>query len=306
MKKKVVLMGGGHGLSNMVSGFKNEDVDLTIIVSSADDGGHTGKIRSEFKTVAVGDLRMVLNELICDNSSLKDIFDYRFNSLHGTNKVSLGNLMITSLWMKYKDINKVIKYFKEKEHISADIFLSSNNPITLCAKCVDGEILKGEHVIGSSNKRIDSLYSEDGAICSEEMLNKIEQADIIVLGPGSLYTSVGAVLCIDKIKEAIKNSYADIIYVCNIMCQNGETLNYTVRDHEEVLVKIMEKNIDRVIVNNGEIKEEILNRYKEENSTIVLCDEVKENYEFYNLVKIKDNKVVHNSELTKKIILKQS
>ena len=106
--KKIVLIGGGHGLSNLVEGFKDEEVDLTIIVASTDDGGHTGKIRKEFDIVAVGDLRMVLSQLIDEKSSLKDIFDYRFNSLHGENKVSLGNLMITSLWMKYKDIDKVI------------------------------------------------------------------------------------------------------------------------------------------------------------------------------------------------------
>ena len=140
MKRKVILIGGGHGLSNIVKGFKNENIDLSIIVASTDDGGHTGKIRKEFKTIAVGDLRMVLNELIDDKSSLKDIFDYRFNSLHGVNKVSLGNLMITSLWMKYNDIDKVIRYFKDKENIKSNIFLSSNNPLTLCAKCDDGEI----------------------------------------------------------------------------------------------------------------------------------------------------------------------
>ena len=306
MKKKVVLIGGGHGLSNMVKGFKNEDVDLTIIVSSMDDGGHTGKIRNEFHTVAVGDLRMVLNELIEDSSSLKEIFDYRFNSLHGEDKVSLGNLMITSLWMKYKDIDKVISYFKDKEDIKADIYLSSNNPITLCAKCSDGEIIKQEHKIGESNKKIDVLYTENEAFCNTEMLDKIEKADIVVLGPGSLYTSVGAVLCIDEIKKAIQRSDASLVYVCNIMCQNGETLNYTVRDHEEILKKIMGCQIDRVLVNDGDIDLEVVKRYEEKNCFKVICDEIRPYYEFYDLVEVIDGKVMHNSELTKKIILKQS
>lgn len=305
MKKKVVLIGGGHGLSNLVRGFKDKDVDLTIVVSSLDDGGHTGKIRKEFKTVAVGDLRMVINELIDDNSSLKEIFDYRFNSLHGTSKVSLGNLMITSLWMKYQDIDKVINYFKEREHIKANIFLSSNNPITLCAECSDGQIIEHECFIGKSNQKIERLYTTSEAICNPLMLEKIEEADIIVLGPGSLYTSVGAVLCIDKIKEAISNSFASIVYVCNIMCQNGETLNYSVEDHEETLTKIMNKEIDRVLINEGRIDNSILLKYSEENSKVVECNNVKENYEFYDLVEIKNEKVMHNSELTAKIILKQ-
>ncbi len=299
-----MLIGGGHGLSNIVKGFKNENVDLTIVVASTDDGGHTGKIRNEFKTVAVGDLRMVLNELIYDKSSLKEIFDYRFNSLHGVDKVSLGNLMITSLWMKYKNIDEVISYFKERENIKADIFLSSNNSLTLCAKCKNDEIIKCESVIGESNKAIEMLYSDADADCNPIMLEKIEGADIIVLCPGSLYTSVGAVLCIDKIKKAINKSHASIVYVCNIMSQNGETLEYTVNDHEETLVKIMGKQIDRVIVNNGNIEDSVLQRYNQENSKIVECGQIKDYYEFYDLVEINDEKVKHNSELTKKIILK--
>lgn len=305
MKRKVVLIGGGHGLSNMVKGFKNEDVDLSIVVASTDDGGHTGELRNEFKTVAVGDLRMVLNELIDDKSSLKDIFDYRFNLLHGVKRVSLGNLMITSLWMKYKDIDKVIDYFKMKENINADIFLSTNNPLTLCAECENGEIVKHEHIIGESNKRIVKLYNDGIEVCNPKMLEKIKDADIIVLGPGSLYTSVGAVVCVEKIKRAINESNASVVYVCNIMTQDGETKDYTVKDHEEALANIIGKNIDRVIVNNGSIDESILKRYEEENSKTVDCGIVKENYELYNLVEIIDDRVRHNAELTKKIILRQ-
>ena len=303
--KKVVLIGGGHGLSNIVKGFKDEDIDLTIIVSSTDDGGHTGKIRNEFKIVAVGDLRMVLNELIDDDSSLKEVFDYRFNLLHGISKVSLGNLMITSLFVKYKDIDKVIEYFREKEGIKANVFLSNNNPLILCAECENGEIIKHEHLIGESNKKITRLYSEGEEGCNPLMLKKIEEADIIVLGPGSLYTSVGSVLCIPRIKETIKNSFAKIVYVCNIMSQNGETLGYSVKDHEEALSRIMDKQIDRVIVNNGKIDDNVLNKYKEENSEPVGIDEIKDYYEFYDLIEMCDGKIRHNSQLTKKIILNQ-
>lgn len=305
MKKKVVLIGGGHGLSNIVKGFKDEDIDLSIIVASTDDGGHTGKIRSEFKTVAVGDLRMVLNELIDEKSSLKDIFEYRFNSLHGISKVSLGNLMITSLWMKYNDIDKVIRYFKERENIKSNIFLSSNNPLILCAKCENGEIIEHECLIGKCNKKISELYSNNKAICNETMLEKIREADIIVLCPGSLYTSIGAVLCIDEIKMAICDSMASIVYVCNMMTEKGETENFTVNDHVVALENIMNKSIDRVIVNNGKIEDEILEKYDKEGSKIVAFDEILENYELYDLVEIVDGKVKHNAKLTKKIILRQ-
>ena len=305
MKKSVVLIGGGHGLSNLVSGFKNEDIDLNIIVSSTDDGGHTGKIRDEFDSVAVGDLRMVLNELIDDNSSLKDIFNYRFDCLHGTNSVSLGNLMIASLWEKYLDIDKVITYFKEKEGIKANVYLSSNNPLTLCAACENNEVVKCERIIGASNKKINRLFVDKKALCNKEMLDKLEKADIIVLCPGSLYTSVGSVLCIDEIRASILKSEAVINYVCNIMTQDGETKGYSVYDHVSALENIMNKKIDRVVVNEGKISDYIKEKYKEENSFVVECDKFNFNYEFHDLVEIKEEKVRHNSEIVKKIILDQ-
>ena len=303
--KKVVLIGGGHGLSNIVKGFKNENVDLTIVVSSTDDGGHTGKIRDEFNVVALGDLRRVLYELLDDNVFLKNVFDYRFDLLHDVDKVSLGNLILCCLYNKYGDINKVIDFFKEKENIKANVYLSSDNPLTLCAKCKNGEVVKNEHMIGICDKKIEDLYVDGEAICNVSMLKKIEEADVIVLGPGSLYTSVGSVLCIDKIKNAIKASFAEIVYVCNIMCQKGETSNYNVNDHEEALVKIIDRKIDRVIVNIGKIEEDVLKRYEGECRGLVNLTEIKQYYELYDLVEIEDNKVIHNSELTKKIILKQ-
>lgn len=305
MKKEIVLMGGGHGLSNIVKGFKNEEIELSVVVSSTDDGGHTGKIRDEFDFIAVGDLRMVINELLDKDSVLKEFFNYRFCLLHGIKNVSLGNLIIVSLIDKYKDIDKVIKYFKEKEKIKSNVYLSSNNSLTLCAKCKNEKIIKCEHKIGVSNEKINKLFVDKEALCNEEMLKKIEKSSLIVLCPGSLYTSVGSVLCIDKIKKAIRNSKASIVYVCNIMTQNGETSGYTVNNHVEELEKIMGKSIDRVIVNNGDVNEEVLDKYKEENSYLVKCDERKSNYEFHDLVEIFDGRIRHNSNLVKKIILDQ-
>lgn len=305
MKESIVLIGGGHGLSNIVSGFKDENVDLSVVVSSTDDGGHTGKIRDEFDSVAVGDLRMILNEFLKDGSSLKEIFNYRFDCLHGTNNVSLGNLVIASLWKKYMDIDEVIKYFIDKENINASIFLSSNNPLTLCAECEDGEIIKCERIIGLSNKKIKRLFVDNEAVCNKTMLEKIKNADKIILCPGSLYTSIGSVLCIDKIKSMIKENKGKLICVCNIMTQDGETKGYSIKDHVEALENIVERKIDSILVNNKEIEEEILDKYKFENSDIVICDNIDNRYIFGDFVEIKDNKVRHNSENVKKIILSQ-
>jgi len=304
VKKKVVLVGGGHGLSNLVKGFKNENVDLSIIVSSTDDGGHTQKIREEFGILAVGDLRMVLSELVDDSSAFKEFLDYRFDFLHGTSNVSLGNLMLSSMLLKHGDIDKVINSFKSNFGINVNIYMSANNSAILCAEDESGTIIKHERLIGKSNKKIKRLFV-DNAMCNEEMLDEIKSADILVLAPGSLYTSIGAVICVDKIKQAILKSKATIVYVCNIMCQDGETANFDVNDHVCSLERIMGRKIDRVIINNGNVSEYILSKYKEENSSKVLCNDVKENYEFYDLIEIKDEKIRHNSEFVKKIILNQ-
>lgn len=305
MKKSIVLIGGGHGLSNIAKGFKDENVNLNIIVSSMDDGGHTGKIRNEFDYVAVGDLRMVLGELMGEQSALKDLFNYRFDRLHGTNGVSLGNLIITALLQKYLSIDKAIEYLKDKEKIKHNIYLSSNNSLTLCAECENGEIIRCENKIGVSNKKIRKLFIDKEAQCNEKMITAIEKSEVIVLCPGSLYTSVGSVLCIDKIRKAICNSKAKVIYVCNIMCQDGETKGFSVEDHIHALESILSRKIDNIIVNNGEIEESILHKYRIENSEIVKVKKENDMYEFYDLVEIIDGKVRHNSELVKKIILDQ-
>ena len=304
MKNSIVLIGGGHGLSNLVKGFKNEDIELNVIVASTDDGGHTGKIREEFNCIAVGDLRMVLSELISKQSVFQDVFDYRFNCLHGEKSVSLGNLVVLSLMKKYQDINKVLQIIKQKEGYSANVFLSSDSPVTLCAECEGNEIVKCERLIGCCGKKINRLFVEGNAICNEDMLKKIRDAGTIVLAPGSLYTSIGAVLCIDKIKEAILESGARVVYVCNIMSQYGETEGFKVEDHVKALEGMLGKSIERVIVNKGTIDEKILKKYREENSDIVEWED-KERYEFYDLVEIREGKIRHNSELVKKIILYQ-
>lgn len=296
------MIGGGHGLSNIVKGFKNEDIDLSVIVSSLDNGGHTGELRKEFDIVAVGDLRMVLSSLF-DKGILKELFDYRFTSLHGMKNVSLGNLIITSLLLKYKSMDNVIEVLKSVGNIKADVFLSSYNSLQLCALDSENKVIKGECDIGESNCNIKSLFVDREVVCKESMLNKIREADIIVLCPGSLYTSVGAVLCVEQIRKAINQSKASIVYVCNIMTQSGETLDYSVNDHEGVISSILGRKIDRVIVNCGKVSDDVLYRYKEENSDLVVCNDIKSNYELYDLVEISDSKVIHNSELTKKIIL---
>lgn len=303
MKKSIVLIGGGHGLSNLIKGFKDKELDLNIIVSATDDGGHSGILREEFGCFALGDLRMVLSELV-NNSLFKDLLDYRFERLHGQENVSLGNLILLSLIEKYHNIDEVIGYIKDNNKIDSNVFLSCNNSLVLCAKC-GGETIMHEREIGVSNKSVDSLFVNESAVCDDVMLEKIKSADIIVLSPGSLYTSVGAVLCIESIKEAILNSKAELVYVCNIMQQDGETLNYSVKDHVDVLESILGKNIDRVIVNNGSINEDVLEKYREENSAVVKCNDVNDNYEFYNIVKIIDGKIRHDSELVKKIIFNQ-
>jgi uncharacterized cofD-like protein len=299
LSKKIVLLGGGHGLSNICGAFKDDDV--SIIVSSSDDGGHTGKIRDEFGCVALGDLRMVLSELVDD-----PFLNYRFKKLHEVNNVSLGNLMLLSLFDKYDNVDLMLDEIKKIFKIKPNIYLSTSNPVTLHALCEDGSVIDHERIIGESNAKIENLFV-DKAFCNEKMIEKILEADLIVLCPGSLYTSIGSVLCVDDIKKAIQKSSAKIMYICNIMTQNGETLGFNACDHVEVLEKIMDKKIDKVIINKEKIPLVLLNKYIKENSEPVSFDNLDDDrFEFHNMLDLKGGNARHSSKIVREIIFNQA
>lgn len=308
--KNVVVIGGGTGLSSLLKGLKDiKNINLSAIVTVADDGGSTGKIRRDFKIPAVGDLRQVIVALSENESTLERIMQYRFNnkeseSLHGH---SLGNLILTALIDIEKDFYLGIEKVRDILNLKGEVYPIANNcEITLKATYTDKSIVIGESNIPNPDKRIELLeYVEKDKIRPNIIaLRKIKEADFIILSMGSLYTSLIANLVIPGVKEEIiENSSAKVIYVSNIMSQTGETNNMTMYDHVKEIEKyIGYGKIDIVLSNNGKMNPDILKRYEKENCYPIEIDErIKNSHVELVQKNLLDNSVEYIRHDTKKI-----
>ena len=259
--KKIVVLGGGTGLSVLLKGLKLFPIDITAIVSVADDGSSTGRLREEFNIPAVGDLRKVLVALSEVEPLVEDLLQYRFETTSD---------------------------FTEENAI-------------LVAHTKDGEIIEGESNITKAFKQIDYVEYKEKVHATKEVIKSLKQADLIIIGIGSLYTSVIPNLLDEEVVKVIKTSKAKKMYVSNIMTEHGETDNYAVSDCiKEINKYASEELIDVVLSNNGEISEHIKELYKEEKSTPIPLDNdelEKMNIKIIedNLVKIVNNQVRHDS-----------
>ncbi|MEM5397268.1 YvcK family protein [Staphylococcus gallinarum] len=272
-KIKLVLIGGGTGLSVLARGLRDYQIDITTIVTVADDGGSTGKIRNEMDIPAPGDIRNVISALSETETTLNQLFQYRFkeNQVEGH---ALGNLIIAALTNITDDFGHAVKLLSEILNIKGRVIPSTNTSIRLNAVMDDGEVVYGESEIPKKNKRIKRVFLEPEDVePMEEAVRALEDADLIVLGPGSLYTSVISNLCVKGISKALLQSEAPKLYVSNVMTQPGETTGYTAEDHVNAIHEhIGERCIDYAICGPQTYNEEVLRRYREENAKPVHCD----------------------------------
>lgn len=266
-KPKIVVIGGGTGLPVILRGLRDQDVDLTAVVTVADDGGSSGILRNYINVVPPGDIRNALVAL----SELPDlelgVFQYRFKSsdqfFAGH---AIGNLIISALSEMKGGIFQAVQELSAMMKIRGHIYPVANEPLTLNAEFTDGSILKGESEITAAHQRIKRVWvtpASDGdghqAQPAAEVLTAIKEADQIVIGPGSLFTSILPNLMIKAVGQAVKESKAEVIYICNIMTQKGETDNFTDADHVRVLNQHLEKHfIDTVLVNIQPVPENYL------------------------------------------------
>ncbi|MCO7044544.1 YvcK family protein, partial [Staphylococcus hominis] len=264
---KVVLIGGGTGLSVLARGLREYPIDITAIVTVADDGGSTGKIRDEMSIPAPGDIRNVIAALSDAEPILEELFQYRFEE-HQIEGHSLGNLLLAALTNIKNDFGHAVKELSKILNIKGKVIPSTNTNVMLNAVLEDGEIVKGESKIPKKNKKIRRVYLEPSNVePMQEAVDALQEADLIVLGPGSLYTSVISNLCIEGISKAIISSQAPKLYISNIMTQPGETNDYDVYDHVKAIHQHAgEPFIDYVICSNDAFDEQILQRYKERNA----------------------------------------
>ncbi|MBI5974075.1 gluconeogenesis factor YvcK family protein [Staphylococcus canis] len=270
---KLVLIGGGTGLSVLARGLKNYPIEITAIVTVADDGGSTGKIRSEMDMPAPGDVRNVLAALSDVEPTLEALFQYRFDE----DKISghsLGNLLIAAMTHITHDFGHAVKELSKILNIKGRVIPSTISSVSLNAEMEDGEIVSGESNIPMKHKKIKRVFLEPEDVKPmDEALEALLEADLIVLGPGSLYTSVISNLCVRGIADAIVKSEAKKLYVSNIMTQPGETDDYTVTDHVNAIHHQLGQNvINFVIANKVSFDTNVLERYQKEGAKPVYCN----------------------------------
>ena len=263
----IVVIGGGTGLSVLLRGLKEYSSNITAIVSVGDDGGSSGRIREEFGMVPVGDVRNCIVALSYREDLMEQLFDYRFERGDGLDGHSLGNLLLVAMAYLTGSFHDAVSDINEVLQIRGKVLPVTDEPITLKAILDDDTEIIGESCVSQADRPIVRLTIEPEDVQPlEEALEAIASAEAIILGPGSLFTSIIPNLLVDGIVEAILKSKAMKFYVCNVMTQAGETDNFTAEDHLFSLLEHGRKGIvDYIIVNNHEaIDREILQRYAEE------------------------------------------
>ena len=250
---KIVAVGGGTGLSMLLKGIKHITNNITAVVTVGDDGGSSGRLRNEMGVLPPGDIRNCIAALADDEDLVTKLFQYRFKSGEGLEGHSFGNLFLTALCSITGDMVRAVKESSNVLSIRGRVLPSTLDDMKLVAEMEDGRVIHGESNIPEANGKIKRLYT-DPKNCKalEEVLFAIKSADLIILGPGSLYTSVIPNLLVEEISKEIVASNAKKIYVCNIMTQPGETDGYSVSDHIQALMKHANsrKLIDAVLVND--------------------------------------------------------
>jgi uncharacterized cofD-like protein len=235
----VVVIGGGHGLSNLLRGLKGFTNNLTAVVTVGDDGGSSGRLRQELGVLPPGDIRNCITALADEDRLVTDLFKYRFDHGHGLEGHSFGNLFLTAVCaITNGDMLEAARVASRVLNSCGQVLPSTLSSMVLIAEMEDGRTIRGESVIPDAEGRIKRLLCEpELPDATPEALEAIATADMIVLGPGSLYTSIIPNLLVKGVPEAIIQSPARKVYVCNVMTQKGETTNYTVGDHVEALLQ---------------------------------------------------------------------
>ena len=276
MNKKVVVLGGGTGMSTLLKGLKQFPIDITAIVSVCDDGKSTGRLREEFNTPAVGDIRKVIVSLAEKDSVFGDVINYRFQTTSDLNGHTVGNLILTALSEITGNLSDAIESISKILKLKGRVLPLTEDCVTLMGKMEDGEIIEGEHNITECPKKIKKVYYKEEPVVCEASLKAIREADLIILSMGSLYTSIlPNLLCHDILKE-LEKSNSKIMYVSNMMTQPGETDNYKVSDHLKILNKYLKnRKVDVVIANNSIIDKNILKKYEtlEQKDQVILDEE---------------------------------
>jgi len=270
---KIVTIGGGTGLSTLLRGLKKYTTNLTAVVTVSDDGGSSGRLQKELGVLPPGDIRNCLVALADDEALVTDLFRYRFTEGDGLTGHSFGNLFLAAMTGITGNFDEAIKVSSRVLNIKGRVLPATLAVSQLRATLTDGTTVDGESNISRSRVPIAQVYLDPpGAQPLQEVIDAIRDADAIVLGPGSLYTSIMANLLVERIAREIELSSAVKIYVCNVMTQPGETDGYTASRHVEMLIRNARAHVCDVVIVNDELPRKLREAYAEEGQLPVEID----------------------------------
>ncbi|MBD0361811.1 MAG: YvcK family protein [Coleofasciculus sp. C3-bin4] len=271
---KIVVVGGGTGLSTLLRGLKVYSANITAIVTVADDGGSSGRLRQEFGMLPPGDIRNCLAALADQEKLLTELFQYRFSAGSGLVGHSFGNLFLTAMSEITGDLERAIAASSQVLAVRGRVLPATLSDVRLWAELADGRRIEGESRITEANGKITKIgCSPANPPALPAALKAIEEADYIIIGPGSLYTSIIPNLLVPEIAEAIASRSVPRIYVCNIMTQPGETVGYTVSDHIQAIDDACGKQLfNAVLVHRKVPSAQSLINYAQVNSHPVFLD----------------------------------
>ena len=274
---KVVVMGGGTGTYVVISGLKRYPLKITAIVTVADSGGSTGRLRDEFGFLPVGDLRQSLAALAEENhqSWIRDLLLYRFSHGEGLQGHNLGNLILTSLQDMVGSTPKALEIAARIFRLEGNIYPVTTQRVDLVVEYADGSFVIGEHHLNPDEvggKKIRQIRLSPRAKLYEKSRKSIEASDMIVIGPGDLYASILPNLVVSGVKQAFAKTKATIVYIVNLMTRYTQTHNFKASDHVAEAEAYLGRKSDYVIVNSGKIPKTALRLYQKENEFPVVND----------------------------------
>ncbi len=304
--KKVVIIGGGTGLSVMLRGMKNiKDIELSAIVTVADDGGSTGRIRDSYQIPAMGDVRHVMCAMAEEEGVFTELMNYRFGGEGDIAGHNLGNLLLLALSQTTGSFMEAIRTFSRVLKVKGKIIPSTLEIVTLYAIMEDGTIVRGEDSIPKFRNHIDRVFYQRNVKAAKEALEAIREADLIIYGIGSLYTSIMPNLIIDEIRNELITNPCRKVYFCNAMSQPGETDDYSVEDHvNAILHHAYADAVDIVVANNNQFSKEMLDKYAAMGSKPIQLKEDRHPYVVLkrDLMNMDGSLIRHDSEKVKKAV----
>ena len=260
--KKVVIFGGGSGLSQLLKGLKLFPIDLTAVVSVSDNGRSTGRLRKDYHIPAVGDITKVMLAMSdCDND-IRELMNYRFTKSRSLGNHSIKNLLLTALLDLHGNFDKSLPILEDILDLKGNVLPLTEDNVDLVGITKDGKKLVGEEQITKTKRKIERITYSDKITVNPKVLNAVKEADLIILSSGSLITSIIPHLLDSKLNNAIRDSKAKTMYICNLFTQPGETDNFKVSDHVKMLESYLGKDsIDIVLANNVRLNTKLMQKY---------------------------------------------